>query len=63
MGYFHVFRALLGVFELTIMGDCYDLHSKVSGFTTSMSLENLGSNILSVWFKLIDVLFSDVIFT
>ena len=33
VGYFHVFRALLGLFELNIMGDCYDLYSKVSGFT------------------------------
>ena len=24
VGYFHVFSALMGVFELTIMGDCYD---------------------------------------
>ena len=43
--YFHVFRAFLGVFELTIMGDCYDLYSKDSGFTISMCLRNLGSNI------------------
>ena len=37
-GYFHVFRALLGVFELPIMGHCYDLYSKDSGFTTSICL-------------------------
>ena len=55
VGYFHVFRALLGVFELTIMGDCYDLYSKYSGFTISMCLRNFGSNILRVWFKLKNV--------
>ena len=27
--YFHVFRALLGVFELTIMDDCYDYIAKI----------------------------------
>ena len=60
MGYFHVLRALLGVFELTIICDCYDLDSNVSGFTISMCLKIFGSSMLSVWFKLIDVLFSDV---
>ena len=29
VGYFHVFRALLGVFELSIMGDCYDYIAKI----------------------------------
>ena len=29
VGYFHVFRALLGVFELTFMGDCYDYKAKI----------------------------------
>ena len=52
VGYFYVFRALLGVFELTIMSDCYDLYSTDTGFTTSMCLRNFGSNILIVWFKL-----------
>ena len=52
VGYFHVFRALLGVFELTIMGHFYDLYSKYSGFTTSMCLRKFGSNILRVWLKL-----------
>ena len=52
MGYFHVFRALLGVLELSIMGDCYDFYSKDFGFTTSMCLRNFGSNIFRVWFKL-----------
>ena len=28
VGYFNAFRALLGVFELTIMGDCYDYIAK-----------------------------------
>ena len=28
VGYFHVFSALLGVFELTFMGDCYDTIAK-----------------------------------
>ena len=55
VGYFYVFRALLGVFELTIMGDCYDLYSKDTGLTTSMFLRNFGSNILRVWFKLKNV--------
>ena len=54
-GYFHVFRALLGVFELPIMGDCYDLYSKDSGFTTSICLRNFGSNILRILFKLKNV--------
>ena len=36
VGYFHVSRALLGVFELTFMGDTYNLYSKDSGFTLSM---------------------------
>ena len=49
------FQALLGVFELTIMGDCYNLYSKDAGFTTSMCLRNFGSNILRVWFKLKNV--------
>ena len=55
VGYFHVFRAFLGVFELTIMGDCYDLYSKDSGFTISMCHRNFESNILRVWFKLKNV--------
>ena len=46
------FRPLLGVFELTIIDDCYELYSKVSCFTILMCLRNFGSNILSVWFKL-----------
>ena len=29
VGYFHVFRALLGVFELIIMGDCYHYIAKI----------------------------------
>ena len=29
VGFFHLFRALLGVFELTIMADCYDYKAKV----------------------------------
>ena len=62
VGYFHVFRALLGVFDLTIMGDCYDSYSKVSCFTISMCLRNFGSNILRVWSKLKMVSFSDFIF-
>ena len=28
-GYFHVFRTLLRLFELTIMGDCYDYIAKI----------------------------------
>ena len=52
VGYFNVFSAHLGVFELTIMGDCYDLYSKDSGFIISMCFRNFGSNILRVWFKL-----------
>ena len=52
VGYFHVSRALLGVFELTFMGDTYNLYSKDSSFTLSMCLRNFGSNILRVWFKL-----------
>ena len=62
VGYFHVFRALLGVFELIIMGDCCDLYSKVSCFTISMCLRNFGSNILRVWFKLKKVSSSDFVF-
>ena len=62
VGYFHVFRALLGVFELIIMGDCCDLYSKVSCFTISMCLKNFESNILRVWFTLKKVSFSDFIF-
>ena len=55
VGYFHVFRAFLGVLELPIMGDCYDLYNKDSGFTISMYHRNFGSNILRVWFKLKNV--------
>ena len=55
VGYFHVFRAFLGVFELIIMGDCYDLYNKDSGFTISMCHRNFGSNTLRVWFKLKNV--------
>ena len=64
VGYFHVFRAPLGVFELIIMGDrdCCDLYSKVSCFTISMCLRNVESNILRVWFKLKKVSFSVFIF-
>ena len=60
VGYFYVFRALLGVFELTFMVDTYNLYSKDSGFTLSMCLRYFGSNILRVWFKLF-VSFSDVV--
>ena len=52
VGYFHVSRALLGVFELTFLGDIYNLYSKDSGFTLPMCLRNFGPNILRVWFKL-----------
>ena len=52
VGYFHVFGALLEIFELTIMGDCYYLYSKFSSFTISMCLRNFGPNLLRVWFKL-----------
>ena len=52
VGYFHVSRSLLGVFELTFMGEIYNLYSKDSGFTLSMFLRNFGSIILRVWFKL-----------
>ena len=62
VGYFHVYRALLGVFELIIMSDCCDLYSKVSCFTISMCLRNFGSNILRVWFKLKKFSSSDFIF-
>ena len=58
VGYFHVSSALLG--ELTIMSDCYDLYSKVSGVTIPMYLRSFGSNISRVRFK--KVLFSDVSF-
>ena len=51
-GVLSCFQGLLGVVELTIMGDCYDLYSKDSGFTISMCLRNFESNILRVWFKL-----------
>ena len=47
-GVLSCFQGLLGVFELTIMGDCYDLYSKDSCFTISMCLRNFGSNILRV---------------
>ena len=40
VGYFHVPRALLGVFELTFMDETFDLYSKDSGFTLSMCLTN-----------------------
>ena len=33
-------ESFLGVFELTIMGDCYDSYSKVSGSTIAMCLRN-----------------------
>ena len=62
VGYLHVFRALLGVFEHIIMGDGCDLNSKVSCFTISMCLRNFGSNILRVWFKLKKFSSSDFIF-
>ena len=52
VGYFRVSRALLGVFELTSMGDSYNLYSKDSSFTLSMCFRNFGSNILREWFKL-----------
>ena len=52
VGYFHVFMALLGVFELTFMGNTYNLYSKDSGLTLSMNLRNFGLHILRVWFKL-----------
>ena len=55
VGYFNVFSAHLGVFELTIMSDCYDLYSKDSVFIISMCLRNFGSNILRVWLKLKNV--------
>ena len=29
VGYFRGFRALLGVFDITIMGDCYDYIAKI----------------------------------
>ena len=61
VGYFHVFGALLGIFELAIMGDCYYLYSKFSGFTISMCLRNFRPNSLRVCFKLRKFLFSDVI--
>ena len=48
VGHFHAFMTLLGVFELTFMGDTYNLYSKDSGFTLSMCLRNFGSNILRV---------------
>ena len=48
VGYFHVFSALLGIFELTIMGNHYDLYSKVSDFTITMCLRNFGPSILRV---------------
>ena len=41
MGYFHVFRALLGVFELTIMGDCYDYIAKILVLLHPCVLETL----------------------
>ena len=52
VGYFHVFMALSGVFELIFMGDTYNLYSKDSGFILSMCLRNFGSKVLRVWFKL-----------
>ena len=55
VGYPYVFRALWGVFELTIMADCYDLYSKDSGLTLSMCHRNFGSNILRIWFKVNNV--------
>ena len=59
MGYFDVFRALLGVFALIIIGEYCDLYGKVSCFTLSMCLRNFGSNILRVCFKLKKVSFSE----
>ena len=42
VGYFHVFRAFLGVFELTIMGDCYDLYNKDIVSLYQCVIETLG---------------------
>ena len=52
VGYFYVFIVLLGIFELAIMDDCYDLSSEVSAFTISMCLRNFGAYNWTVWFKL-----------
>ena len=52
VGYFHVFGCPFRDIDLAIMGDCYYLYSKFSGFTVSMCLKNFGPNILRVWFKL-----------
>ena len=41
VGYFHVFGAFLGIFELAFMRDCYCLYGKFSGFTISMCLKTL----------------------
>ena len=41
VGYFHVFRALLGVFELTIMGDCNDYIAKILVLLYPCVLETL----------------------
>ena len=54
-GVLSCFQCPFGVFELTTMGDCYDLYSKYSGLTVSMCLRNFGSNMLRVWFKLKNV--------
>ena len=37
--YFHVFRALLGLFELTIICDCYDYLAKIRVSLHSCVLE------------------------
>ena len=42
VGYFHVFRAFLGVFELTIMGDCNDYIAKNLVSLHPCVLETLG---------------------
>ena len=60
-GVFSCFQCPLGLFELAIMGDCYCLYSRFSGFTISMCLRNFEPNILRVWFKLRKFLFSGVI--
>ena len=41
VGYFHVFSALLGIFELTIMGDCYDYIAKILVSLHTCVLETL----------------------
>ena len=44
VGYFHVFRAILGVFELPIMGDCYDYLAKILVSLHPCVLETLDRN-------------------